>query len=71
MDRRYVCYLRAGDYRIRVNVFTDDPAKMEQLAREQATKHLITLFGSTGTAQPMQYIGHVEQSAFERSVSGK
>ena len=63
MECRYECELRAGDYRIRVNVFTDDPAKVEQLAREQATKRLNALYGSAATAQPLRYIGHAELPA--------
>lgn len=63
MERRYECDLRVGDYRIRVNVFTDDPAQVEQLAREQAVERFKSLFGSKAAAQHLQYIGHKERLA--------
>jgi len=38
--RHYTCELTAGDYRLRLNVETADPARVEEMARQRAAEHL-------------------------------
>jgi hypothetical protein len=44
-ERRYECTLQAGPYRIKVNVVTSDESRVEELAKEKASKLLKRLHG--------------------------